>query len=54
MAGKFRTYVEDSFLMKIMKSIKICRFKHFGWDILHEQSSAPFLFIIYMLKFVFC
>ena len=28
--------------------------KHFGWDILHQECSAPFLFTIYMLKSVFC
>ena len=28
--------------------------KHFGWNVLHKECSAPFLFTIYMLKRVFC
>ena len=28
--------------------------KHFRWDILHKECSAPFLLTIYMLKSVFC
>ena len=28
--------------------------KHFGWNILHKECPAPFLFTIYMLKSVFC
>ena len=27
--------------------------KHFGWDVLHKESSAPFLLTLYMLKSVF-
>ena len=51
-AEEFGTHVEDSFLDEY---VKFCRFKTFpGWDFLHEESSALFLFTIYMLKSVFC
>ena len=47
--------LEDSFLDGIYGNLsKFVVLKHFGWDILHKECSAPFLFTIYMLKSVFC
>ena len=40
--------------MKSMESIKICRFKTFRVGYIDKKLSSPSLFIIYMLKIVFC
>ena len=37
-----------------MESIKICRFKTFRVGYIDKKLSSPSLFIIYMLKIVFC
>ena len=37
-----------------MESIKICRFKTFRAGYIDKKLSSPSLFIIYMLKIVFC
>ena len=50
LAEEFGTHIEDPFFME---SVKICRLKYFGWDVLHKESSAPFLLTIQMLKSVF-
>ena len=40
--------------MNSMESIKICRFKTFRVGYIDKKLSSPSLFIIYMLKIVFC
>ena len=37
-----------------MESIKICRFKTFRVGYMDKKLSSPSLFIIYMVKIVFC
>ena len=37
-----------------MESIKICRFKTFRVGYIDKKLSSPSLFIIYMLKILFC
>ena len=49
LAEEFGTHVEDSFFDGICPNLK-----HFGWDVVHKESSAPFLLTFYMLKSVFC
>ena len=40
--------------MRIANLTKFVVLKHFGLDGLHKETSAPFLFTIYVLKSVFC
>ena len=37
-----------------MNLSKFVVLKHFGCNILHKESSTPFLFTIYMLRSMFC
>ena len=43
----------ESMVMGIYES-KFVVLKHFGCDVTSKDSSAPFLFTIYILKSVFC
>ena len=47
--------LEHLFLDEICWNLsKFVILKHFEWDVLHKESSALFLFSIYMFKSVFC
>ena len=53
--GKISRNLEDSFLDGIDGNLsKFVDLKHFGLDVLHEESSAPFFFTVCILKSAFC
>ena len=53
-SGIWKTHsLMESMVMGIYES-KFVVLKHFGCDVWPKESSAPFLFTIYILKSVFC
>ena len=55
MPGKLWGNLEDLFLDGIYGNLsQFVVLKRFGLDVLHKESSASFLFTIYILKSVFC
>ena len=52
--GIWKTHsLMESMVVDVYES-KIVVLKHFGCDVSPKESSAPFLFTIYILKSVFC